>query len=94
MEFSEVMCTNCPEVENCPYGRHGGNVICKLQTEVFPCPFCGGKPQFNIEHLLYSEGTGEFVNISCQKCNARTASDEILSRVVREWNNRSGGSKW
>ena len=56
-------------------------------TELKPCPFCGGKALYG----KYEEGTDyiyTYHRIECVKCGANIDHNYISENVIKKWNNR------
>lgn len=65
----------------------------KLNVELKPCPFCGGKPEFKHKKrkvvLTFGNKSGyptEERYIRCSKCHARTRSVGKIDNAVNLWN--------
>ena len=61
-------------------------MVCKMKSNLKPCPFCGAIPT-----LEYGNGINKWW-ISCQneKCRIQPTTDAHINKgvVVREWNKR------
>lgn len=65
--------------------------------ELKPCPFCGHKPQFNINI------SGWPVAVFCWRCHAKTewtnmedkktdTAGDVMQRLAERWNRRDGNA--
>lgn len=77
--------------------------IGQMDTDLRPCPFCGGDPYIESNHRAFIKGKSTKVAyVRCRKCNARTARFELekfgctshsaeAERLAMEaWNRRVG----
>lgn len=61
-------------------------------TELKPCPFCGGKPEYTDDY--YSNGTN-YHNVFCTECGAGSAyisgfnTKNARNQVIEAWNRRA-----
>ena len=58
-----------------------------METELKPCPFCGGKAEFIDEYFE------EPMSIKCTECYAEMcdeSSDITKENLIEQWNRRDG----
>jgi Lar family restriction alleviation protein len=58
-----------------------------------PCPFCGGKPKYQIVDSTEDTPNAGGEYIECTKCGASTnltfpAMDDVKKIVIEKWNRR------
>ena len=58
-----------------------------METELKPCPFCGGKP-FISARLPYF-GETPTVAVVCEKCNAASKHYVKEEKAIEAWNRRA-----
>ena len=62
-----------------------GRMVCekceKQQTELKPCPFCGGEAKLGWYR--------DFYYIRCKNCGIRTLVEFTMRRAIEAWNRRA-----
>lgn len=70
-----------------------------METELKPCPFCGGKAEFIDEsddwyskYAVDDEWASLLIMVRCVKCGANIQADDNDAKedVIDQWNTREG----
>lgn len=66
------------------------------QSELKPCPFCGGKAWQTYNNVMIKGVSEKCAWVYCKKCSARTgyfrrtANEHYIGEAAKAWNGRAG----